>query len=246
MKKAIAILCLVMMLLSGCSSERADYKKAVEAYENQDYQSAIEIFETLGNYEDSADYLIKATQGIVEQKIDELGSSIEDDAALSELLAVCNSLTQEQFSQISNAATFEELFALHVDALGKSSKWDKALDLIQRTTILSDDCTKTCLESYGRWACIESAEDHIKEQLKSPKSYYRYKASVSTPLEREEYYIVDVYLDYGATNSFGGEVTSEEKIVVHFTIDLESRSVQFDCIGNELDVLADALEKAGF
>ena len=249
MKRIMVVLCcIVPMFLSGCSSNRSTYNKAVDAYESKDYQNAIELFEELGDYEDSASYLIKATQGIAGQKISDLGDSIEDENELSDLMGICESLTQEQFAQISNASTFEGLFAAYIDELGSHTKWDEAIELIQDATMLSDDCIQECLKIYGRWASIESAEDYIKEQLKSPKSYSRYKASVSNAREdeSEEFYSVDVYLDYGATNSFGAEVRDKEKILVHFSIDLDSKSVQFDCIGNELDILADALERAGF
>lgn len=246
MRKLVAIICFLLVFLSGCSSERSDYNKGVKAYESEDYQSALDIFKTLGNYKDSTDYLVKATQGVVESAIDEFGDSIENQTDLTDFIVTSTYLTREQFSEIPNASKFEELFISYIDGLGKQAKWDKALDSIQDVTMISEECTKTCLESYGRWACIESAESYVKARLKSPKSYYRYSASVSTPQEREEYYIVNVYLKYGATNGFGGEVTSNEQIVVHFVIDLDSRTVQFDCIGNASDLLSDALKNAGF
>lgn len=244
MKKILIALSLFLILLTGCSGKGADYREAVEAYNNQDYQTAIEIFETLGDYKDSVSYLNQSKQMSIVQHIDELGDNIDDEAALAELISECKNLTQEQFAQLSNSAEFEEKFTAYVDNLGQSAQWDTALSLIQDATMLSDDCVKNCLIIYGKWASIDSAEDYVRDHLKSPRSYYRYDASVSTPKEGQENYTVDVYLDYGATNSFGAEVTNEDKFIVEFEIDMSTRSVQFECLGDWMSAISDALEEA--
>lgn len=115
--------------------------------------------------------------------------------------------------------------------------------MLEPLSFVSVECMEECLITYGRWACVDVAEDYVKEQLKSPRSYYRYKASVTAPNYKEDegYYIVNVYLDYGAENSFGAEVTDSTQICVHYYIDVENRTVEFDCIGDALDMLKDAL-----
>lgn len=59
MKKIITLILAMAMLLtlSGCDS--SDYKKATSLYENGEYVEALELFELLGDYEDSAD-MVKA------------------------------------------------------------------------------------------------------------------------------------------------------------------------------------------
>lgn len=59
MRKLFAlILSLVMLvMLTGCDS--SDYKKAVSLYESGEYAEAVEMFEALGDYEDSAE-MVKA------------------------------------------------------------------------------------------------------------------------------------------------------------------------------------------
>ena len=53
MKRAIAIVLVLVMALSLCGCDRADYKKAMAAYEADDYETARAIFVELGDYEDS-------------------------------------------------------------------------------------------------------------------------------------------------------------------------------------------------
>ena len=60
MKKLISLLMIVAVALSlfGCSNP--DYDKAVELYNDGAYEDAWELFESLGDYEDSADWALKA------------------------------------------------------------------------------------------------------------------------------------------------------------------------------------------
>lgn len=53
MKRAIAIVLVLVLALSLCGCDRADYKKAMAAYEADDYETARAIFVGLGDYEDS-------------------------------------------------------------------------------------------------------------------------------------------------------------------------------------------------
>lgn len=53
MKRAIAIVLVLTLALSLCGCDRADYKKAMAAYEADDYETARAIFAELGDYEDS-------------------------------------------------------------------------------------------------------------------------------------------------------------------------------------------------
>lgn len=229
MKKAVPILLAVLIVvLSGCS--KSDYKAAISAYEKKDYETAISLFDELGGYEDSKSYLLTATQEFAEEMISKMGNQISSEEKLNDLISICKNLTQEEFAQIENAEDFEEMFADYVGSLGQGNNWEEGLALVQKATFLSPDGTENALVSCGRWGCIETAENYIKEYLKSPRSYYRYSASVSTPIESDDHYTVIVTLNYGATNSFGAEVTSEERIFVYLYVDLEETNVRFSSI----------------
>ena len=58
MKKSFAvILVLIMCFLVGCDS--SDYKKAEKMFNNGSFELALEIFESLGDYEGSVSYIEK-------------------------------------------------------------------------------------------------------------------------------------------------------------------------------------------
>lgn len=57
----VLALCLVLLALTGCDS--SDYKKATDLYEAGDYQAAAEMFDALGEYEDSAAMAQKSWYG---------------------------------------------------------------------------------------------------------------------------------------------------------------------------------------
>lgn len=54
MKKGFAFLLVIALLMSLCACDSSDYKKAADAMEAGDYSSALPVFETLGDYKDSA------------------------------------------------------------------------------------------------------------------------------------------------------------------------------------------------
>ena len=62
MKRFISIVLCLVLAFSLCGCSMIDYKKAVMLYEGGGYEGAKELFEALGDYEDSADYAQKAGQ----------------------------------------------------------------------------------------------------------------------------------------------------------------------------------------
>ena len=52
-KRILAIMLCVCMLVMACGCDSIDYKKATKLYNNGEWDEAIEIFESLGSYEDS-------------------------------------------------------------------------------------------------------------------------------------------------------------------------------------------------
>ena len=60
MKKIISVILCLVLSLSLCGCNMIDYKKAVVLYEGGGYEGAKELFEALGDHEDSAEYAAKA------------------------------------------------------------------------------------------------------------------------------------------------------------------------------------------
>lgn len=245
MKKVFAIIIMLLMLTGCTSAEQKEYEAAIAAYDSGDYETAISMFDSLGDYEDSYMYRDNAVNAILNNSIIDLGESISDPMAVDNIKMLCvqYGIAQDGFAQLEQASTFETLLKAYTEEYCQSGAWRDCYTMLQSLTIVSDESMEECLITYGRWACVDVAEDYVKETLKSPRSYYRYKASVTAPNYKEDegYYIVNVYLDYGAENSFGAEVTDSTQICVHYYIDVENRTVEFDCIGDALDMLKDAL-----
>lgn len=89
---------------------------------------------------------------------------------------------------------------------------------------MSEKDKETCLEYLGVTEALDAVIDEIRPRLKSPKSFHLYSADVwSSPSYEKStgVYSVLVELNYGATNSYGGEITSTASAFYEFKIDIE-------------------------
>ena len=80
------------------------------------------------------------------------------------------------------------------------------------------------LELLGISMSLEAVEDEIIPNLKSPRSYHRYSFEIPDfPIysEEDDEYFIMIDLKYGATNSYGAEITKTISATYRFTIDLE-------------------------
>ena len=111
----------------------------------------------------------------------------------------------------------------------RNDETDKAYSMIQEYyPYMTDEQKQKCLLSYGRWMCVEKAEEHIIDHLNDPYSYRRYGGNVdSRAALKDEEYRITVTLDYGAKNKFGGMVRQEKELYVYFKLDLENGNVIF-------------------
>ncbi len=93
----------VLFCLTGCDS--SDYKKATQALESGDYETAVTLFEKLEDYEDSADKLVEAKNLYAHQKYENVYSYLTsntlyynggDDTTLNSLSFTDNEVTISQ------------------------------------------------------------------------------------------------------------------------------------------------------
>jgi len=82
-KKAAALAIAGVMLISLCGCDMLDYGKAKKLYEKGEYKEAVMIFENLGDYKDSADYLKKARVEWFKEYAEENGDEIGDDKRIT-------------------------------------------------------------------------------------------------------------------------------------------------------------------
>lgn len=126
MKKGILFVLAAALALSvtGCSSkeDRSQYKEAVALYEDGKYTSALNLFETLGNYKDSEDYLADCRYYEAMQTVSP-DSSLE--RGYSGNITAC---TESNASQYAHAVALLELLDGYQDSERMLRAADKELD----------------------------------------------------------------------------------------------------------------------
>lgn len=90
----------------------------------------------------------------------------------------------------------------------------------------NDENKEVALAALGHCMSEQYFEDEIREHLKSPKSFtlYSYEDSV---VALDEKYSVTATIKYGATNSFGGEITNTLNAYIAYTVDIDRKKVEF-------------------
>ena len=119
MKKHPIIPCLLIclaFLLMGCNS--TDYQKAVGLQEAGEYAQAASIFESLGDYEDSADRVLECKYSIAESYVDS-GKYEEAIQAFSEIIEYSNSADR----------VLECKYCLATNAF-EEEKWEETLEYL--------------------------------------------------------------------------------------------------------------------
>lgn len=93
----------------------------------------------------------------------------------------------------------------------------------------NDEQKSLSLLYYGQAKSLDYAIEFIMANLKSPKSFNLYDATyIDTKVDEnsQEYYTI-YSITYGATNSFGAEVTDTSTVYCYYTVDEENGDVEF-------------------
>ena len=164
----------------------------------------------------------------------------EDNSDIMALIEECSRLSSDLKSKVTNydalQPALDESNAMKAESVMteiysyKNSDLETIQFLInENKEILSEKQLKESLLWYGRWGSLDQAEEKLKSYLKSPRSYYRYSGSISSPTwdEDNNRFKVTIDLEYGANNSFGGEVKDNVSLYSYFTIDEKNCSVTF-------------------
>lgn len=128
---------------------------------------------------------------------------------------------EQAVSEISSGTSWEEM----------SDTFDKYREYMTENQV--EECDSAIenqkleeLKVQGEQAALDYCIDYVKTHLKSPDSFNMYSSSSECGFEfselGEDIYLYDVEFTYGATNSFGGEVTSEAEFSVNVELDMES------------------------
>lgn len=242
MKKIISLVLALVMAFSLCGCNMSDYKKAQNAYENGDYENASTMFETLGDYKESQAFYNKSQAAIYDEKIKAFVNDWTGNISDAEALYTdYKNLSDEIKAEMSYCEDFERTFPVYLVDYVSTLKNDN-IEEIKRiireySECMDEDQLATCMIYFGQWDAVEKAEDFLKERLKNPHSYHRYSGKVSTPEEHRDFAYCTMYvmLEYGATNSYGGEVESTEIVYICFSYDTDKRNITYNYIGADED-----------
>lgn len=96
---------------------------------------------------------------------------------------------------------------------------------------MNDEQKEECIASLGRYKALDETANVIKDGLISPSSFYMYSYEVwDDPVydeEKDEYFIM-VTIKYGAKNAFNAEVTDMKSSLVHYSVDVDNKSVSIN------------------
>ena len=118
-KRILAIMLCVCILVMACGCDSIDYKKATKLYNNGEWDEAIEIFESLGSYEDSEDMINACNY----EKATELYENKEYDEAIE----IFESLgSYEDSEDMVNACNYEKATGLY-----ENKDYDGAIEIFE-------------------------------------------------------------------------------------------------------------------
>lgn len=175
-------------------------------------------------------------------EIDGIGEiTLESEETLTKIFADYNSLDDKDKEQVENYEKLQSaideynvlakdrfissLDSYDYDTVDKlSSKIDDFWDMF------NDEEKEQVLFTLGRCQMKDAFADKIKEHLKSPDSFNLYSCEYTGPTSMEPGYFSTITIKYGATNSFGGEVTSTLMASVRFHVDIDNKNVEFDSV----------------
>lgn len=97
MKRIILLMLIVSMSLCfcGCELKRTTFSKAYEYYQNEEYEEALELFETLGNFRGSDDLAEECRQKL----------SVESNGEVQILENTYEQISQEEAKRIIDSET---------------------------------------------------------------------------------------------------------------------------------------------
>lgn len=206
-KRFVATIMIVCSLVTlfGCGKTKVD----------ESVQSVIQQIDSIGTVSLDSKEKIQSAISAYEALTDTQKSQVENIGKLDEMTAKLTSLEREHFLSSLDSYSFENVNELK-NAMNEY--WAS----------LSDTEKETVLLAYAGCSVEKAVEKKIKTYLKSPNSFCLYDFSHGLITKIGNEYSTIAKIRFGATNSFGGEVTNNvDAIMVRFTIDIANMSVNF-------------------
>lgn len=180
----------------------------------------------------------------VEDQINALGEiTLDSMDALDEIARSYAELTESQRKQVKNYALYEqaveeydELVYANIDEIFldlRLTKYNEKDNLIKGLNkykkYLTEDQQDLLLASYYFFEDGPIyVQNYIQSRLKSPRSFYVYNMDVdyyTFYVEDNKEYNNSIKITYGATNSFGAEVTKTKTFLIDFRLNSDKQGI---------------------
>lgn len=236
MKKiATIILMIILLAMVGCKND--DYKKAVSLFEYERYDEAQSIFEELGDYKDSRDYVkkcnyVKAQVLFTNEKYEEAQNAFEklgDFQDSKEQISNCKvKICETLIRKIGYFDTYYQPSWSSIGAAQEAQSYYNTLSESEKEKVSNKGSLPTSVEIQQavelrqkkdaeetiEKAVLGEAVKEVKKYLKNPSSYQE-----RTDKQSRTYVLWDekdptkvsgvVYIYYSALNDYGGRRDSE-------------------------------------
>lgn len=147
-----------------------------------------------------------------------------------------SNLSDKQLNRINTYSDFQNYIADLVceEVKSNNNSGQKSLTEMRELItaykdILSTEQYTDCVLWYSTLNGVAGADNYISSLLKSPKSYYRYSNSFIPPTKPSDdgTYKLIYNVKYGATNSFGAEVTTSDIVLITMKINFDTLDVKY-------------------
>ena len=198
-KRISAIMLCVCMLVMACGCDSIDYKKATKLYNNGEWDEAIEIFESLGSYEDSKDMVNacnyeKATELYENKEYDE---AIEIFESLGEYKDSADRIKEYIYLNavaLMNEGKYEEAITTF-ENIGENEYKDSAEQIVACETAIKDREYSTAVALMDAGNCEEAIAKFrvLGEYNDSAEQVVRYELSNMQDAKVDDYVFFGSY-----------------------------------------------------
>lgn len=167
----VAVYFIVVGFMKGNVQEQYEHAKSM--YDNKEYAKSAELFEALGNYEDSKERLLDSENGLVYRSAEELLAEGELEAAANKFLEIIDySDSKERVIQVAESLSESGKYESAIRILKKLEDSPESELLISEVEALREDAYSLAYNLYEDGKCQEAlAIFRTLEGYKESKTY---------------------------------------------------------------------------
>lgn len=225
-KKSIGILVLALSIFSfsGCNNVDEEVQNVIDEIAMLDEES----MDDLDSFEEKYERVISDYDALWDAQKDQVDN-------YDTLLEIGNKL--EDLKQKENEEKMKSYANDFIDSLPTYTYQTKNLFMTNFNNYyeyLTDEQKTEALVFKAQFDSFDYFIEDTKQYLKNPNSFTIYDGSIQKAIKGDDdEYSTTIEIHYGATNDFGGEVENDAWGIVDFTIDIETKNIEFTgCINS--------------